>query len=183
MARERAAAADQALSAARAARVTADLNLERQRALEKKGLTSTRFVELAALEAAQRIAEVDRAVAALNAAGHEQSSLDQERLRTDADGATRVDEAWAAHASAASDLAKARADLTRLQRQSGVIAARRNSERQAITVSLYPAPSRRIDAAPLGRTAADRDAGSATPHRQGRNSPPIWPRPSWSGLT
>ncbi len=114
MARERVAAADQALSAARAARVTADLNLERQKALEKKGLTSTRVVELAELEATQRMAEVDRAVAALNAGRHEQSSLDQERLRTDADGDTRVDEAWAAHASAASDLAKARADLTRL---------------------------------------------------------------------
>jgi multidrug efflux pump subunit AcrA (membrane-fusion protein) len=114
MARERVAAADQALSAARAAKVTADLNLERQQALEKKGLTSTRFVELAQLEAAQRVAEVDRAVAALNAARHEQSSLDQERLRTDADGDTRIDEAWASHASAASDLAKARADLTRL---------------------------------------------------------------------
>lgn len=114
MARERVAAAEQALQAARAAKVTADLNLERQRALEKKGLTSTRFVELATLESAQRVADVDRAVAALNAARAEQSSLDQERLRTGADAGTRIDEAWAAHASAASDLAKARADLTRL---------------------------------------------------------------------
>ena len=114
MARERVAAAEQGLTAARAAKVTADLNLERQRALEKKGLTSTRFVELAELEAAQRVADVDRAVAALNAARAEQSSLDQERLRTGADAGTRIDEAWAAHASAASDLAKARADLTRL---------------------------------------------------------------------
>ena len=114
MAAERVAAADQALSAARAAKVTADLNLERQTALLSKGLTSTRAVELAQLEAAQRVADVDRAVASLNAARHEQGSLDQERLRTDADGDTRIDEAWAAHASAASDLAKARADLTRL---------------------------------------------------------------------
>ncbi len=114
MARERVASSDQALAAARAAKVTADLNLERQKALATKGLTSTRVVELAELEAAQRVAEVDRAIAALNAARHEQGSLDQERLRTDADGDTRVDEAWASHASAASDLAKARADLTRL---------------------------------------------------------------------
>ncbi len=90
------------------------LNLERQKALAGKGLTSTRVVELAELESAQRVADVDRAVAALNAARHEQSSLDQERLRTDADADTRIDEAWAAHASAASNLAKARADLTRL---------------------------------------------------------------------
>jgi multidrug efflux pump subunit AcrA (membrane-fusion protein) len=114
MARERVSAADQALSAAKAAKLTADLNLERQRALAKKGLTSTRFVELAELETATRVADVDRAVAALNAARAEQSSLDQERLRTGADAGTRIDEAWASHASAASDLAKARADLTRL---------------------------------------------------------------------
>ena len=115
MARERVAAAEQGVTAARAAKVTADLNLERQRALEKKGLTSTRLVELAELEAATRVADVDRAVSALNAARAEQSSLDQERLRTGADAGTRIDEAWAAHASAASDLAKARADLTRLE--------------------------------------------------------------------
>jgi multidrug resistance efflux pump len=114
MARERVSAAEQALSAAQAARVTADLNLERQQALAKKGLTSTRFVELAQLETAQKAADVDRAVATLNAARAEQASLDQERLRTGADAGTRIDEAWAAHASAASDLAKARADLTRL---------------------------------------------------------------------
>jgi adhesin transport system membrane fusion protein len=114
MARERVAAAEQALSAAKAARLTADLNLERQQALAKKGLTSTRFVELAQLEAAQKAADVDRAVATLNAAQVEESSLDQERLRTGADAGTRIDEAWAAHASAASDIAKARAELTRL---------------------------------------------------------------------
>jgi multidrug efflux pump subunit AcrA (membrane-fusion protein) len=114
MARERVAAADQALGAAKAAQLTATLNLERQKALAAKGLASTRVVELAELESAQRVADVDRAVAGLNAARHEQSSLDQERLRTDADADTRIDEAWAAHASAASDLAKARADLTRL---------------------------------------------------------------------
>ncbi len=114
MARERVAAAEQALGAAKAAQITASLNLERQKALAGKGLSSTRVVELAELESAQRVADVDRAVAGLNAARHEQSSLDQERLRTDADADTRIDEAWAAHASAGSDLAKARADLTRL---------------------------------------------------------------------
>jgi multidrug efflux pump subunit AcrA (membrane-fusion protein) len=114
MAAERVDAADRALSAARAARVTADLNLERQQALAARGLASTRAVELAELDAAQRSADVDRAVAALNAARHEQASLGQERLRTDADADTRIDEAWAAHASAMSDLAKARGELARI---------------------------------------------------------------------
>ena len=114
MAHERVAATERALSAAQAARLTADVNLERQLALAKKGLASQRVVELAQLEAAQRAADVDRSVAALNAARAEQSSLDHERLRTDADAGTRIDEAWAAHAAAASDLAKTRAELTRL---------------------------------------------------------------------
>lgn len=114
MAAERVAAAEQALSAARAAKVTADLNLERQTALQARGLTSTRAVELAQLDALQRVADVDRAVASLNAARHEQASLDQERLRTDADADTRIDEAWASQASAVSDLARARGELARI---------------------------------------------------------------------
>ncbi|HTV00304.1 MAG TPA: HlyD family efflux transporter periplasmic adaptor subunit [Luteitalea sp.] len=114
MANERVAAAERALSAARAAEHTARLNLTRQEALSAKGLASARALELAQLDIAQKTADVDRSSAALNAARHEQQSLGQERERTDADAATRIDEAWAAHASAASDLAKARADLTRL---------------------------------------------------------------------
>jgi membrane fusion protein, adhesin transport system len=114
MASERVAAAEQALTAARAAKLTAEVNRERQSALAARGLASTRAVELAELEEAQRVAEVDRALAALNAAQHEQASLDQESLRTDADADTRIDEAWAAHASAVSDLAKARGELARI---------------------------------------------------------------------
>ena len=56
----------------------------------------------------------DRSVATLNAARNEQASLDAERQRADADGLTRIDDARAALASAQSDVAKARADLTRV---------------------------------------------------------------------
>ncbi len=114
MAVERVNAADQALAAAKAARVTAQLNLERQNALSAKGLASTRNVELAVLEAAQRDAEVDRAVATLNAARNEQASLDAEWRRTDADARTRIDEARASLASAQSDVAKAKAELAKV---------------------------------------------------------------------
>ena len=114
MATERVAAADQALSAARAARTTAQLNLDRQKALAAKGLSSTRTVELAVLEAAQRDADVDRAVATLNAARSEELSLEAELRRTDADARTRTDEARASLASAQSDVAKARAELTKV---------------------------------------------------------------------
>lgn len=115
MAVERVAAADQALSAARAARITAPLKRERQKALAVKRLASTRNVELAVLDAAQRDADVDRAVATLNAARSEQGSLDAELQRTDADARTRVDEAKAAVASAMSDVAKARAELAKVE--------------------------------------------------------------------
>lgn len=114
MATERVVAAEQGLTAARAARVTADLNLERQRALMAKGLTSGRAVELAELEAATRTAEVDRAVAMLNAAHSEAASLTAELHRTRADATARVDEARAGVASARSDVAKAGAELAKV---------------------------------------------------------------------
>jgi len=115
MARERVTAAEQGLAAARAARMTADLNLERQRALSAKGLTSTRNVELAVLEATTRAADVDRAAATLNAARSEAASLEAELQRTTADARARVDEAKASLASARSELAKARAELAKME--------------------------------------------------------------------
>ncbi|MEZ5416484.1 MAG: HlyD family efflux transporter periplasmic adaptor subunit [Vicinamibacterales bacterium] len=114
MARERVRAAEQARTAAEAARTTAALNIDRQRALIAKGLTSTRTVELAELEAATRNAEVDRAIATLNAARSEASSLEAELQRTTADAETRVDEGRASLASARSDAAKARAELAKV---------------------------------------------------------------------
>jgi multidrug efflux pump subunit AcrA (membrane-fusion protein) len=115
MARERVTAAEQGLAAARAAKVTADLNRERQRALMAKGLTSTRNVELADLESATRDAEVDRAVATLNAARSEAASMTAELERTRADSEARVDEAKALLASAQGDVARARAELARME--------------------------------------------------------------------
>lgn len=114
MARDRVTAAERGLTAAEAARKAAVLNLDRQQALAAKGLTSTRAVELAEMEAATRDAEVDRARATLDAARREAESLVAELARTRADAGTRVDEARAQLASARSDAAKARADLTRM---------------------------------------------------------------------
>jgi multidrug efflux pump subunit AcrA (membrane-fusion protein) len=114
MAKDRVAAAEQGVTAARAAKVTADLNIDRQRALLAKGLTSTRAVELAELEATTRNAELDRALATLSAARSEAASLHAELRRTRADAMTRVDEARASLASAKSDVAKARAELVKM---------------------------------------------------------------------
>ena len=114
MARERVTASEQALSAAKAAQVTAALNLERQQALAAKGLTSTRNVELAVLDAATRTADTDRAIATLNAARSEAASLQAELKRTRADARARVDEARAALASARGDVAKGRGERAKI---------------------------------------------------------------------
>lgn len=122
MAIDRVTAAEQSLEAAKSALVTAKLQIQRQKGLAAKGLTSTRNVELAELDLQQKTADVERATATLNAAKNERLSLDSELLRIDADSQSRVDEAWGSHASAMSDVAKAQAELTkvdvRLARQS-----------------------------------------------------------------
>ena len=115
MAVDRVAAAEQSLEAAKSALVTAKLQIERQRGLAAKGLTSTRNVELAELDIQQKTADVERATATLSAAKNERISLDAELLRIDADSQSRIDEAWGSHASAMSDVAKAVAEMTKVE--------------------------------------------------------------------
>jgi len=115
MAVDRVSAAEQSLSASKAALTTARLQIDRQKALAAKGLTSTRNVELAELDFQQKTADLERATAALNAAKAEKISLDAELLRVDSDAQSRIDETWATHASAMSDVAKARAELTKVE--------------------------------------------------------------------
>jgi multidrug efflux pump subunit AcrA (membrane-fusion protein) len=115
MAIDRVSAAEQSLEAAKSALVTAKLQIERQKGLAAKGLTSTRNVELAELDLQQKTADVERATASLNAAKNERISLDAELLRVDADSQSRIDEAWGSHASAVSDVAKAQAEMTKVE--------------------------------------------------------------------
>ena len=122
---DRIGAAQQSLEAAKAALMTARMQQERQSNLAKKGLTSTRNVELAELDYTQKVADVERATNSLNAAKSEKLSLDSELLRTDADAGSRIDEAWGAHASAESDVAKSRAEVTKVE----VRLARQNTQR------------------------------------------------------
>jgi len=115
MARDRVTAAERSVTAAEAANTAAVLNIDRQKALIAKGLTSTRNVELAQMEAATRAADVERAVATLNAARSEAASLAAELQRTLAEARARVEEARAQVASGRSDAAKARAELAKLE--------------------------------------------------------------------
>jgi multidrug resistance efflux pump len=115
MAIDRIGAAEQALTAAEATLTAANLNIERQRKLGTKGLTSTRTIEVAEADARKAEAEVLRSRNTLNAARSEKISMEAELARIDADAKTRLDEGWASHASAASDVAKANAELTKLE--------------------------------------------------------------------
>lgn len=115
MAAERVEAAQQGLAAAEAGRMTAGLHIERQKRLGSRGLTSTRTVEVAEMDFRKAVAEMERARATLAAARSEKQALDSEMIRADAEARTRLDEGWGQRASAESDVAKANAELTRLE--------------------------------------------------------------------
>jgi len=121
MGRQRQKAAAQALDAARAARSTSSLNLNRQQTLQEKGLASRRTLELAQLEMAQRSADADRAQAALAAAKSEIDALAADLQRLTADTAAGIEKTRADLNKAIEDQNYVRADLlkaeTRIARQ------------------------------------------------------------------
>ena len=111
MAGDRLAGADQAHEGAIAAKRAADLNLERQRALEKDGLASTRTRELAELGAQTADADVERARAARRASEGEVKAMRADKARTDAQTSADVERARASLQSSRSDAAKYESDL------------------------------------------------------------------------
>lgn len=125
MGADRVTAAEQSLEAAKSGLMTAKLQIDRQKGLSARGLTSTRNVELAELDWQQKTAEVERSTASLSAARNERISLEAELLRVTADSQSRIDEGWALQASAQSDVAKGRAELTKVD----VRVARQSTQR------------------------------------------------------
>ncbi|WAR46744.1 HlyD family secretion protein [Methylomonas rapida] len=121
MGKQRQKAAAQALDAARAARMTSSLNLNRQQTLQEKGLASRRTLELAQLEIAQRSADSDRAQASLAAAKSEVDALSADLQKLTADTAASIEKSRADLNKAIEDQNYVRADLlkveTRLARQ------------------------------------------------------------------
>ena len=121
MGRQRQKAAVQALDAARAARLTSSLNLNRQQTLQEKGLASRRTLELAQLEIAQRSADTDRAQATLSAAKSEVDALGADLQKLTADTVASIEKTRADLNKAIEDQNYVRADLlkveTRLARQ------------------------------------------------------------------
>lgn len=115
MANDRAEAAAQAEEAAQARLVTAELNVDRQRALHEKGLASTRTLELSRLEHETATAELARAKASLRAAKRESKALAADVGRTDADNESKIQSAKASLQSSRAAKAKAEGDLARVE--------------------------------------------------------------------
>ena len=110
-------AAARAEEAAAAAFKTAQLNIERQKALIEKGLTSQRQVELAELESTATRTSVERAHAARNAAKDLESSLESDRGRIGFDTYATIEGARASEAQSMAEVESTRALLTRLEVQ------------------------------------------------------------------
>lgn len=114
MARDRVRAAQQSLAAAQAAQRTALLNAERQRALVREGLASTRTVELATLDQLRTDTEVARTRAALDMATSEVEAITADRARASSDGQASLNDVRATRASIDAERAAAAAELVRI---------------------------------------------------------------------
>ncbi len=107
-------AAERALEAAEAAEETARLNIERQRRLNEKGLSSRRNFELAELRYNQTVASANKARADLNAERNNRIALVADREKIEADNQAKVEDARASLEAALSDAQKAVAELTKV---------------------------------------------------------------------
>jgi multidrug resistance efflux pump len=114
MAKDRITAADKAVEAATAAEKTAKLNVERQKALFEKGISSSRAYELADLDWAKASTDLDRAKAALALARSEQYAIEGDRLKVEADTAASLEDAKATIATADAEVANATGELQRI---------------------------------------------------------------------
>ncbi|MCS7025260.1 MAG: HlyD family secretion protein [Bryobacteraceae bacterium] len=111
---DRIRAAEQNLSAAEATLVADRLNLDRQKRLLEKGLTSTRNLELAQASFDRSVAEVDRLRATLNAERNNKAALEAEQVKIMNDFKAAIEEAKAARAIALTEIANANVELQRI---------------------------------------------------------------------
>jgi multidrug efflux pump subunit AcrA (membrane-fusion protein) len=114
MAQDRVRAAMRVVEVSLAALRTAELQLERQRALESEGLASRRTLELAELDLARTRTDLDRAEAALSAARAEELALRAEQQRIMNDASAAIDDARAARAAALAEIGSADAEIARI---------------------------------------------------------------------
>ncbi len=114
MAQNRVRAAIQSVAAAEAAQRTAQLNFDRQEALVREGLASTRTIELATLDQLRTRTEVDRARASLEAARAEVEAITADRSRAGTDGFAAINDGRATRASVQAEIAAATAEIARM---------------------------------------------------------------------
>jgi adhesin transport system membrane fusion protein len=119
---ERIRAEQQNIKAAEATLLTARLQIERQRELNKRGLAATRAVEVAQMDFERAEASLEAAEAALSAAQRDREALLADLRKTENDFDAAIDDAVASRASAAADVAANLGGLqgidTRIARQS-----------------------------------------------------------------
>ncbi|MDZ4728090.1 MAG: HlyD family efflux transporter periplasmic adaptor subunit [Leptospira sp.] len=115
MAKDRVRASEQAVDAARATLKTATINLERQKQLLEKGLTSKRNLELAELEHTTAYTGLDRSKANYEAAVKEERALNSDTGKVTQDAEAAINDARASLASAQSEVARVLEELPRLE--------------------------------------------------------------------
>lgn len=114
MAKDRIEAAEQALDASEAVYKTAQLNLNRQKGLFAQGLASQRALEMADMEAARALTDLNRSKASVSAAKSELMAISSDQSKVSTDGSALVEDARAQYSSVMADLANAKAELPRI---------------------------------------------------------------------
>lgn len=114
MSGDRVDAAEHAVEAAEAVYKTASLNLKRQKSLFASGLASARAVEMAEMEEARALTDLNRAKSSLSAAKSEEIALKSDQFKVGTDGGASIADAKASYAAALAELANAKAELPRI---------------------------------------------------------------------
>jgi multidrug efflux pump subunit AcrA (membrane-fusion protein) len=114
MANDRVESAKHAVEAAEALYRNATINHNRQKNLLAQGLTSQRSLELAEVEEARTLTELNRAKASLSAANAEKMAILSDQSKINTDGNASIEDAKAQYSQVMADLANARAELPRI---------------------------------------------------------------------
>jgi len=114
MAKDRIEAAEHALDASQAIYKTAQLNHNRQKGLFSQGLASQRALEMAEMEEARALTDLNRAKASVSAAKSELMAISSDQSKVSTDGSALVEDARAQYSSVMADLANAKAELPRI---------------------------------------------------------------------
>ncbi|HNI91422.1 MAG TPA: HlyD family efflux transporter periplasmic adaptor subunit, partial [Leptospiraceae bacterium] len=114
MSGDRVDAAEHAVEAAEAVYKTATLNLNRQKSLASSGLASARAVEMAEVESARALTDLNRAKASLSAAKSEAVAIQADQFKVGTDATASIADARASYSAALAELANAKAELPRI---------------------------------------------------------------------